>query len=137
MMAPYFPYGKRIHPMQAFRIVVIGAGQTGTPLLQQLLDAPFVQLLGVADLDLDQPGIALARARGVPVTTRFMDLVDAAVDIIIDVTGSPQVRESLRSKMVETGNTHTLIMHEAIALLMMSLSARRLVTSKHSDLEYS
>lgn len=47
------------------------------------------------------------------------------------------MRESLRSKMVETGNTHTLIMHEAIALLMMSLSAGRLVTSKHSDLEYS
>ncbi|XJC73197.1 hypothetical protein ACHFCA_20515 [Delftia tsuruhatensis] len=59
-------------------------------MLQQLLDAPFVQLLGVADLDLNQPGIALARARGVPVTTRFMDLVDAAVDIIIDVTGSPR-----------------------------------------------
>ena len=123
--------------MQAVRIVVIGAGQTGTPLLQQLLDAPFVQLLGVADLDLNQPGIALARARGVPVTTRFMELVDAAVDIIIDVTGSLQVRESLRSKMVETGNTHTLIMHEAIALLMMSLSAGRLVVGKHSDLEYS
>jgi hypothetical protein len=91
--------------MQAFRIVVIGAGQTGTPLLQQLLDAPFVQLLGVADLDLDQPGIALARARRAGHHT---------------VHGSggcsgghhhrrdrlPQVRESLRSKMVETGNTH-------------------------------
>src|SRR2546427_191088 len=101
MMAPYFPYGKRIHPMQAFRIVVIGAGQTGTPLLQQLLDAPFVQLLGVADLDLNQPGIALARARGVPVTTRFMELVDAAVDIIIAVTGALQVRESLRSRSEE------------------------------------
>ena len=37
--------------MQAFRIVVIGAGETGTPLLQQLLNAPFVQVLGVADLN--------------------------------------------------------------------------------------
>jgi predicted homoserine dehydrogenase-like protein len=137
MMGPCFEQGKRTHPMQAFQIVVIGAGQTGTPLLQQLLDAPFVQLRGVADLDLNQPGIALARARGVPVTTHFMELVDPSVDIIIDVTGSPQVREALRSKMVETGNTHTLIMHEAIALLMMSLSAGRQVASRHGDLEYS
>ncbi|CAB5693726.1 Predicted homoserine dehydrogenase [Delftia tsuruhatensis] len=123
--------------MQAFQIVVIGAGDTGTPLLRQLLDAPFVQVLGVADLDLEQPGIALARARGVPVTARFMELVDPSVDIIIDVTGSPQVRESLRAHMVATGNTHTLIMHEAIALLMMSLSAGKRVAGKHGDLEYA
>lgn len=123
--------------MQAFQIVVIGAGDTGTPLLQQLLDAPFVQVRGVADLDLNQPGIALARERGVRVTTHFMELVEPAVDIIIDVTGSHQVRELLRNHMVETGNTHTLIMHEAIALLMLSLSAGKLVASKHGDLEYS
>lgn len=123
--------------MQAFQIVVIGAGETGTPLLQQLLDAPFVQVRGVADLDLNQPGIALARARGVTVTNQFMELVDATVDIVIDVTGSPQVRDLLRANMVDTGNTHTLIMHEAIALLMLSLSAGRLVGSKHGDLEYS
>lgn len=123
--------------MQKFQIVVIGAGQTGTPLLQQLLDAPFVQVRGVADLDLNQPGIALAREHGVPVTTHFMELVDQTVDIIIDVTGSHQVREVLRGNMVDTGNTHTLIMHEAIALLMMSLSAGKPVISKHGDLEYS
>ncbi len=123
--------------MQTFQIVVIGAGETGTPLLRQLLDAPFVQVRGVADLDLGLPGIALAREHGVPVTDRFMDLMDPAVDIIIDVTGSPQVREALRASMVATGNTHTVIMHEAIALLMMSLSAGRLVAGKHGNLEYA
>lgn len=123
--------------MQAFQIVVIGAGETGTPLLQQLLDAPFVNLRGVADLELSQPGIALARERGVYVTTNFMELVDHSVDIIIDVSGSPKVREVLRSNMLDTGNSHTLIMHEAIALLMMSLSAGKQVDSKHGQLEYA
>jgi len=61
--------------MQAFRIVVIGAGDTGTPLLQQLFNAPFVQVLGVADLNLELPGIALARQHQVPVTDNFMELV--------------------------------------------------------------
>lgn len=123
--------------MQIFQIVVIGAGETGTPLLQQLLDAPFVNVRGVADLDVTLPGIALAHQHGVHVTTNFMELVDHSVDIIIDVSGSPKVREVLRSNMLDTGNTHTLIVHETIALLMMSLSAGKLQESKHGQLEYS
>ena len=125
--------------MQAFRIVVIGAGETGTPLLQQLLNAPFVQVLGVADLNLELPGIVLARKHQVPVTDNFMELVGLGnqVDIIIDVTGAAKVREQLRQYMVESGNVHTVIMHEQIALLMMSLSAGKLVDSKHGVQEYA
>ena len=124
--------------MQAFRIVVIGAGETGTPLLQQLLNAPFVQVLGVADLNLELPGIALARKHQVPVTDNFMELVGLGnqVDIIIDVTGAAKVREQLRQYMVESGNVHTVIMHEQIALLMMSLSAGKLVATRHESLSY-
>lgn len=125
--------------MQAFRIVVIGAGETGTPLLQQLFNAPFVQVLGVADLNLGLPGIALARAHQVTVTDNFMELVSrgAEVDIIIDVTGAAKVREQLRQYMVDSANTHTVIMHEQIALLMMSLSAGKLLGSKHGLQEYA
>lgn len=124
--------------MQAFRIAVIGAGETGTPLLEQLLDAPFVQLVGVADLDLDLPGIALARKHQVKVTNNFMDLVsqDNEVDIIIDVTGVAKVREQLRQYMVDSHNTHTVIMHERIALLMMSLSAGSFIDSRHGVQTY-
>lgn len=125
--------------MQAFRIVVIGAGDTGTPLLQQLFNAPFVQVLGVADLNLELPGIALARQHQVPVTDNFMELVSlgSQVDIIIDVTGATKVREQLRQHMVDSRNAHTVIMHEQIALLMMSLSAGKLVDSKHGLQQYA
>ena len=124
--------------MQGFRIAVVGAGETGTPLLKQLLTAPFVTVLGVADLDLSMPGIALAKEHGVKVTNNFMELAALGneVDIIIDVTGAPKVREALRKHMVDSGNTHTLIMHESIALLMMSLSAGKLGSGKHGDQEY-
>lgn len=123
--------------MQKLQIVVIGAGETGTPLLQQLLNASFVQLRGVADLDPKQPGMVLAREHGVPVTTNFMELIDHSVDIVIDVSGAPEVREVLRSNMVDTDNSHTLIVHESIALLMMSLSAGRWVGGKHPSMEYA
>lgn len=125
--------------MNAFQIAVIGAGETGTPLLKQLLDASFVNVVGVADLDLSLPGIALAQAKGVKTTNDFMELarLGKAVDIIIDVTGAPKVRDALRKYMVESGNDHTLIMHESIALLLMSLSAGKLVSGKHGDHSYA
>lgn len=125
--------------MNEFRIVVIGAGETGTPLLKQLLTSSFVKVLGVADLDLAMPGIALAKEHNVKVSDDFMELVrlGTEVDVIIDVTGAPKVREVLRKHMVETDNHHTLIMHERIALLMMSLSAGQLVAGKHQSLDYN
>ena len=124
--------------MDMIRVGVVGAGETGTPFLRQLLAADFVEVVGVADLDRDAPGMTLAREHGRPTTLDFMDLVDlgAGVDILIDVTGVPEVRDGMRLHMQETGNRHTIIMHEQIAVLMMSLSAGSLVASKHGAVDY-
>jgi predicted homoserine dehydrogenase-like protein len=125
--------------MQKIRIGVIGAGETGTPLLKQLLDASFVEVVGVADLNQDMPGIKLARERGIKTTADFMDIAKLGngVDILIDVTGVAKVREQLRDFFQQSGNHHTIIMHELIAVLMMSLSKNELVTSKHNQRDYS
>jgi predicted homoserine dehydrogenase-like protein len=124
--------------MQKIRIIVIGAGETGTPLLKQLLTAPFVEVAGVADLDDQMPGIQLAKEHGVPTTDDFMSLLqlDDSVDIIIDVTGVAKVRTDLRKYMQESGNHHTIIMHELIAVLLMSLSQGALVSMKHNSADY-
>ena len=124
--------------MDKIRIGLIGAGETGTPLLRQLLDASFVEIAGVADLSDEQPGMQLARSRGVRTTRDFMDLarLGSAVDILIDVTGVAQVREQLRSHFQQTGNHHTILMHELIAVLLMSLSQGRLVSTKHGAVDY-
>ena len=124
--------------MSKIRVALVGAGETGTPLLQQLLAAAFVEIVGVAELDLALPGVALARAHGIPVTDNFIELAEQGerVDIIIDLTGSRKVREDLRRFMQFAGNAHTVIMHERIALLMLSLSAGRLVETRHESLSY-
>ncbi|AVG17966.1 MULTISPECIES: oxidoreductase [Chromobacterium] len=124
--------------MQKFRIGMVGVGETGTPLLKQLLDASFVDLVGVADLDLQLPGILLAKERGVPVTDNFIEIAEQGerVDIIIDVTGSRKVREDLRRYMQFSGNTHTVIVHERVALLMLSLGAGSWVETRHDELSY-
>lgn len=125
--------------MEKIRIGIIGAGETGSPLIKQLLDAPFVEVVGVADLRDDMPGMALARASGVRTTNDFMDiaLLGHTVDIIIDVTGVHSVREKLREVLQATANGHTIIMHERIAVLMMSLSQNKLVATKHNEVDYA
>lgn len=125
--------------MQKIRIGVIGAGETGTPLLTQLLDASFVEVVGVADLNEDMPGMRVARARGIKTTKDFMDIARLGndLDILIDVTGVPAVREKLRTFFHDSGNHHTIIMHEMIAILMMSLSQNKLVSTKHNQTDYS
>ena len=125
--------------MEKIRIVLIGAGDTGTPLLRQLIDVDFVEMVGVADLNQDQPGILLAKEHGVPTTADFMSLVNlgTAVDIVIDVTGVAKVRDQLRKFLQDSGNHHTIIMHERIAVLLMSLSQGKLVSMKHNSSDYA
>lgn len=125
--------------MQKIRVGIIGAGETGTPLIKQLLDASFVEVVGVADLKDDMPGMVMARAHKVKTTNDFMDIamLGVKVDIIIDVTGVQAVREKLREYLQATANGHTIIMHEMIAVLMMSLSQNKLVTTKHNQVDYA
>ena len=125
--------------MEKIRIVLIGAGETGTPLLRQLMAASFVELVGVADLNDELPGLQLARQQGVRTTNDFMTLIglDQNVDIIIDVTGVAKVRDQLRRYMQDSGNNHTVIMHELIAVLLMSLSQGELVSMKHTPVDYA
>ncbi|GLR78044.1 oxidoreductase [Azospirillum oryzae] len=125
-------------PNNLFRVAVVGAGETGTPLLRKLLAAPFVELLGVADLDPDAPGMQLANHRGVKTTTNFHELAQLGerLDVLIDVTGVPAVRDALRKAMQETGNHHTVIVHEMVVQLMLSLLNGELVSLKHDTQDY-
>jgi acetaldehyde dehydrogenase (acetylating) len=120
------------------RVAIVGGGETGTPLLRQLLRADFVEITGVADLDTSAPGMKMAVKHGIATTTDFMDLVheDQAPDIVIDVTGVKQVRKSLREHMATTGNRQTSIMSEIEACLLMSLSRGSLVELKHGEQGY-
>lgn len=125
-------------PDTPFRVAVIGAGETGTPLIERLLDAPFVVMVGVADLDADAPGMTMARARGIATTTDFLDFarMGEAVDVLIDVTGVAKVREALRAQMRQTDNHHTIIVHEMVVQLMLSLLSGSLVHLKHPVTDY-
>ncbi|MFZ5640195.1 MAG: oxidoreductase [Bacillota bacterium] len=120
------------------KIAIVGAGQTGTPLLGQLAGMDFIDVVKIADTNEDAPGIKVARQKNIPVTGDYMDIAKMGkeVDLIIDVTGVKEVRNKLREYMVETGNKHTVIVPELVAILLLSLAKGELVRG-HGYQEYA
>ena len=77
-------------------VVIVGAGKGGRALLEMLVGDTTVALLGIADLNAWAPGIEFARRVNVPISTDFRELVaDPRVDLIIDVTGNPDVHRAI------------------------------------------
>jgi transcriptional regulator with PAS, ATPase and Fis domain len=78
------------------KVVIVGAGKGGRALLEMFAGDSTVAILGVADLNPWAPGIEFARRLNVPVATDFRELVgDPRVDLIIDVTGNPEVQGAI------------------------------------------
>lgn len=122
---------------QILSIALIGAGRTGTPLLQDLLKYDYINILGVADVDSQSPGMQLAAEQNIPCFTDPMALVKAAeqVDILVEVSGDLQLKERIKSYYEETNNRKTLIMHDLIARLLISLcsGSSELTASFHPE----
>lgn len=119
------------------RIAIVGGGRTGMPLLEDFLKRPFIEVAGVADADPNSPGANLARANGI-FYTENADVLAAKgdeIDLIIEVSGDPTVKPALKDAFVAQGNRHTLIVHDLIARVIMSLSANAdtLIRAYHPD----
>ncbi|MCB0504537.1 MAG: sigma 54-interacting transcriptional regulator [Cyclobacteriaceae bacterium] len=89
---------ERINAGSFVKLIIVGAGKGGKALLEQLNNDPSIQILGIADVELQSQGISLAKDLGVPFSNNFIDLIEKhenEVDIIIDVTGNPDVQKQL------------------------------------------
>ena len=122
---------------ETLSIALIGAGRTGTPLLRDLMQYGYVQVLGVADQDAESPGMRLAQKHGIPCYNDPLELVGAVgeVDILVEVSGDRDVKGKIKHHYEQTGNRSTLIVHDLLARLMISLSDRspQLVPSFHPE----
>lgn len=117
------------------RVAVVGGGRTGTPLIQDLLDRPYVDLVGVADVNSESTGALLAKGAGVFFTTDAMELVGMGedIDLIIEVSGDPDLKPRMKQAYQEQGNRHTIILHDLVARLFISMvsGAQELVETYH------
>lgn len=105
------------------RIAIVGGGRTGTPMLEDFLKRAFIEVVGLADTDLASRGAALARENGIPVYKTADELAAKAadIDVIVEVSGDPAVKPALKTAFVAQGNRTTVIVHDIVARIMLSM----------------
>lgn len=120
---------------EKIRIAIVGGGRTGAPLLEALIALPYVEITGVADHDATSTGARFAQDNGIFYTENASVLGAKAddIDLIIEVSGDPMVKPALKDAFRAQGNTETIIVHDLVARLLMTLAtgAEELVPSMH------
>ena len=82
--------------MSPSRVAIIGAGKGGTALMEIFAEDPLVQIVGVAEIRAKTSGTHLASHLNIPVTRDYRDFLKMKnVDLVIDVTGNPEVEKAL------------------------------------------
>lgn len=116
-------------------VAIIGGGRTGTPLLKELFKYSYIEIVGVADLDKAAEGVKLAASKGIFITSDPMELVMKGqdIDILVEVSGDSQLKKTIKAEFERSGNTKTIIMHDLIARLFISVCTqqKQLIPSLH------
>ncbi|TYO52642.1 sigma-54-dependent transcriptional regulator [Bacillus sp. Y3] len=103
------------------RVLIVGAEQGGSALLETLLKTNTVQIIAIADLDLEAPGMDEAKKNGIETTTDWKEYIKDDIDIIIETTGSSAVLKEL----IEQKPEHAVIVPSSMAYVMSELMAEK------------
>ncbi|HEY9163070.1 MAG TPA: hypothetical protein VIN57_00570 [Magnetovibrio sp.] len=106
-------------------VALLGLGRIGQQFSASLTEhiaegGKPINIVAVAERDTESQAAKDLEELGVPVyadATEIIGLGDK-VDIIFDLTGVPSVRQAMREKMQELGNTHTVLVPEVFARLL-------------------
>ncbi|WP_342502158.1 sigma-54-dependent Fis family transcriptional regulator [Bacillus sp. FSL R5-0397] len=103
------------------RVLIVGAGQGGSALLETLLKTNTVQIIAIADLDLEAPGMDEAKKNGIETTTDWKEYIKDDIDIIIETTGSSAVLKEL----IEQKPEHAVIVPSSMAYVISELMTEK------------
>ena len=80
------------------KVAIIGAGRGGTALMEIFANDPLVEIVGIAEIDDGAKGIPLAHRLQIPIVTQYQELLSMEnVDLVIDVSGDPEVQQFLKN----------------------------------------
>ena len=110
-----------ISEVAPLKIGIVGGGKGGHEVLQLIgLDQRYqrkFEILGVADPNPQAQGMVLAKNMGIPTFDSFSPLLENAPDLILELTGNPQVREGI----IRQKQAHTQIIDHIKARLFWEL----------------
>lgn len=119
------------------RVAFVGGGRTGTPLMRDFLRRPFIEVVGLADIDPESPGAKLAAENGIFLTDDALYFASKGdeVDVLIDAVGDPVLKRRIKNAFIAEGNKHTILVHDLVARTMMSMASNSptLVETYHPE----
>jgi two-component system, NtrC family, sensor kinase len=110
-----------IQEIGPLKIGIVGGGKAGHEVLQKIAgDQRYkrrILILGVADPNPEAQGVILAQGLGIPTFTDYTPLLQEKPDLILELTGDPQVRK----RVIQQKDPHTQIIDHIKARLFWDL----------------
>jgi len=106
-------------------VAIIGGSPTAKQLVVDFVSRPFVNIVGVADVDPESPAAEVAQRYGIPFTTDIHDFADLATapDILIDVCGRPHVHPAIDETFPPLEDGGPSVVYDTVARLLISIAA--------------
>jgi hypothetical protein len=131
--------GGIVKPVQ---VLLIGLGRVGTRFYEKfrLFGENRVKILAVCEIDQDHPFLARVKEDGIPVFPDYRGALSSFgsdIDIILDTTNIPSVKNDLRHTLQENGNHHTVLLPLVASYLLWHMAAPdEELVQDHSDPGY-
>lgn len=127
--------------MTEIKVAIAGLGRVGSRFFWRLLekDGDGVRVVAVADRHPDPEIREEVSQRGIKWYRDAVEMVKAEpfVDIVFDLTGSPETRRRMRETLFTSGNRHTILAPEIVAFLIWAFIGEELALPQvHASQNY-
>ncbi len=113
--------------MKSVSVLLVGLGRVGSRFYDKLqgLGKERVRIVGICERDAMNPYVTKAKKDGVPFYADYREATRSlgnTIDIILDTTNVPAVKQDLRALLQETANHHTVLLPLVVSYLIWYLS---------------
>lgn len=99
------------------KVFIVGAGTGGTMLIKRFVQMRSIEIVGVADINVNAPGMKIARKFGIQTGTDFNSMLSQDIEVLIEATGDPDIFQQL----LKAKPKHSIVIPGTVAKFMMSL----------------
>ncbi|RXI99534.1 PAS domain S-box protein [Anaerobacillus alkaliphilus] len=100
------------------KCLIVGAGKGGTALLKILVEADMMEVIAVADKNMNSPGISLAKKLGINTNADWRLLLTNEVDVVVEATGEEELFLQLKQACERS---EVVLIPSSVATLLFNL----------------
>ncbi|QAB15488.1 Gfo/Idh/MocA family oxidoreductase [Hydrogenovibrio thermophilus] len=129
--------------MRKITILMIGLGRIGGKFYEQFseMNPEQVEIIAISEPNFENPLVDDAEKRGIPNYPQFEEAIERfgeGIDIIMDTSNRPELKQAIRQKLVDSGNQHSVVVPMVVDYLMWYLlpGAEAIPQSHHKNIGY-